>query len=129
SPSIFFANKQRLIGNDARNVFEAMIDSSDKILSFKKIISLPDTTYFTARRIVDRNNVIIAGVNGGLGVWKNKQLIYYHPLSAIDIIEGLMFDKNGLLWIVTRYSGITVCRLHSENPSQYLEKVYSFNKS
>ena len=129
SPAIFFANNRKIIGNDAQNVFEATINNSVKEINFRKIISLPDSTYFTSRRIVDKYDAIIAGIKGGLGVWKNDRLVYFLELPQIDLADGLVFDKNDLLWMATRYSGIKVFSLHPEEPSQYLETVYDFDKS
>jgi signal transduction histidine kinase len=129
APAVFFVHNDKVLGNDAANVYEAAVNQAENTLSFKKIISLPDTTYFTSRRMVDPYDAIIAGVKGGLGVWKNNQLIFFSGLTQFDLVEGLLLDKNYWLWMITRYSGIKVFRLHPENPAHYLEIIYQFSES
>ena len=45
-----------------------------------------------------------------------------------DEIEEIAFDNNNLLWLISRYNGIQVCKLHPEDPAHYIEPLENFSK-
>ena len=123
SPYIFNQSGNRIMGYDARNIYDGIIDEHEHKVSFKKIISLPGSDNFGKRLVVDRYGNIIAGLSSGLAVWQNNRLIYHKPIRATDLIEELAFDKRNLLWVVTRSRQIEGYTLHPESPSNYLQPI------
>jgi len=127
SPVPFYDDGKKLLARDARNIYEADLNDQKNIY-FRKTIALPDYDFFVKKIVADRNGAIIASQKSGVGVWKNNKLVFHLPISKKDNIEELAFDKNNLLWVVKRHTGIDVFSLHPENISNYLQPVFHFAK-
>ena len=127
SPSVFNAGADHILASDVRNIYEGHFQSQER-MEFQKIISLPDSDFFTKRIVVDKNGAIISGQRSGVIVWLNKKMVYHLPIDKNEAVEELFFDNNGRLWIVKRSEGITVFDIHPEDPSRYLQPVFKFGK-
>jgi signal transduction histidine kinase len=127
SPIVFYEDGSKLLARDVRNIYEADLPDQ-KFIHFRKIISLPDDDFFPNEVRVDHKGAIIASQNSGLTVWINNKQVAHFPVVRYDVIEGLAFDKNNLLWVAKRYSGIDVFSLHPDNLSKYLQPVYHFTQ-
>ena len=127
SPSVFNAEANHILAADAQNIYEGHVQPPKRI-GFQKIISLPDGDFFSKRIVVDKNGAIISGQRSGVSVWLNKKMIYYLPIDKNETIEELSFDRNDLLWVVKRSRETNVFQLHPENPSQYFQPVFRFEK-
>ena len=128
SPYLFYARGNKLLARDTRNIYEAICDDQKKFIRFNKLISLPDSDFFANKAILDCYGTIIAVQRNGLGVWKNKKMIDHKSINRVDVIEELAFDKNNLLWVVRRYTGIDVFKLQPGDPMNYLQSIYHFGK-
>jgi signal transduction histidine kinase len=115
-----------LLAHDVQNIYETELGDQKQIY-FRKMISITNPDLFTGLVRVDSFGTILACQKTGLGIWKNNKLIFRLPIDQNDFIEELAFDKNNLLWMVTRRTGIDVFSLHPENLSQYLQPVYHFS--
>jgi signal transduction histidine kinase/ligand-binding sensor domain-containing protein len=127
SPSVFNAEIDPILAADAQNIYEGHLQNSKRI-EFQKIISLPDSDFFNKRIVVDKNGAIISCQRSGVSVWVNKKKIYHLSIDKNELVEELFFDKNDLLWVVKRSMETNVFQLHPENPSQYLQPVFRFEK-
>lgn len=124
---IFYYDGKKILARDHKKIYEGTLNESKRTISFHSLISLPGSDYFGRRLIVDQNGNFIAIQKSGLAVWKNNKMIFHHPTpNKIDIIDDLAFDKNDLLWVQHRYSGIGIFSVHQENDSGYLRPVYHF---
>jgi signal transduction histidine kinase/ligand-binding sensor domain-containing protein len=128
APAVFHERGNKIFANDAKNIYEGFFRSAKRIIEFKKIISLPDSDFFIKRIVVDKNGAIISGQRRGVSVWLNKKMIYHLPIDNNEVVEELFFDRNDLLWVVKRSRETNVFQLHPENPSQYLQPVFRFEK-
>ncbi len=126
APMLFRENEAEMLAQDDRNIYSARRDDEKKFLYFRKIISLPDSDLFLGQTRLDRYGSIITSQKNGLVIWRNNKSISHWPLSRNDVNEELVFDKDNLLWVVKRYTGIIVFSLHPEDPANYLKPVYTF---
>lgn len=116
-----------MLAGDVRNIYEAKL-TNQKSIYFRKIISLPDSDFFSGQVKVGSDEVIFASQNSNLTIWKNNKPLFQFPVDKNDLIEDLIFTKTNLLWMITRHNGIYVFSLHPENFSKYLQPVYHFTK-
>ncbi|HYK45704.1 MAG TPA: histidine kinase [Parafilimonas sp.] len=128
APAIFFRDGNRLLAHDYNNIYESVLKGGDAI-EFKKTISLPASDFFGKELVVDRNGAIVSSQRTGLGVWKNKKLIFLFPVTPKETFDALKLDSNNMLWAVTRYSGVHVFSIHPEDPSHYLRDSLHFDTS
>lgn len=127
SPIIINENGNRLLARDVRNIYEAKL-TDQKSIYFRRIISLPDSDFFSGQVKVGSDEVIFASQNSHLTIWKNNKPLFQFPVDKNDLVEYLIFTKTNLLWMITRHNGIYVFSLHPENFSKYLQPVYHFTK-
>ena len=128
APAVFHEKENQILAYDSRNIYKGFFQPGKRMIEFQKIISLPDSDFFNKRIIVDRNGAIISGQHTGINVWLNNKTIFHLPIDKNDIAEEFFFDENDRLWIVKRSMGTTVFELHPEDPSQYLQPVFRFEK-
>ncbi len=122
----------RVYAFDEHNLYLAMIPKKNKsILHFKKILSLPDSSSFVGKSILDPYGNMIICEKRNILVLRNDKLICTIPFSAFDIIEGILIegihiDKKGQLWTVSRDSRLMIFSIHPENTRHYLQKEAQF---
>ncbi|MBS1918998.1 MAG: hypothetical protein JST17_01980 [Bacteroidetes bacterium] len=128
APVVFYEWGNEILANDGKNIYEALFRPAKRIIEFKKTISLPDSDFFIKKIVTDKNGAIISGQKTGINVWMNNKSVFHLPIDKNELAEELFFDKNDRLWIVKRSGETTVFELHPENPSQYLQPVFRFEK-
>lgn len=128
APAVFNENRDKIFANDAKNIYEADFRPNKGMIGFKKIISLPNSDFFTKRIVVDKYGGIISSQNTGVSVWTNNKMVFHLTFKKYELAEELFFDRYDRLWIVKRSDGISVYNLHPENFSQYLQLVFQFPK-
>ena len=128
APYIFYENEKKILARDFRNIYEGYLNRSKKIIEFQKIISLPDTDFFGKNLLVDPYGAIISCQKKAVAVWKNNRLIDYLPVDKNENIEGLLIDKNNLLWVVKRARETRVFSIHPDDPSNYLQPVFTISQ-
>ncbi len=126
SPEIFYQNGQRLLAHDSRNIYQTKLTDQTKI-HFDKIITLPDSDFWTNKIIIDNYGNIIAAQNRSLSVWKNNQQVFQIPVGKNDAVEEIFLNKNNLLWVVTRFNGIDIFSIHPRELSKYLQLAFHFS--
>jgi signal transduction histidine kinase len=128
SPSIFYSDSKRILGNDNANIYEAYHEDQSGTVNFKKIISLPGSDLFGRRLLVDINGAIITGQKKGFSAWYHNKLIFFKPIdNKFEFIEELFIDNQNRLWMVMRLGGIEVFAIHSGNFSNYLQPLFKIN--
>ncbi len=125
-PVIFYEAANKLIAADYRNIYEASFTGQRSIL-FHKVITLNDPDFFSHTHIIDNKGTILS-TGKTIRIWQNRRPVFILPLSDNDAVEKIFIDKNNLLWLVKRYTGIDVYSLHPENSAQYLQPVYHYTK-
>jgi signal transduction histidine kinase/ligand-binding sensor domain-containing protein len=128
SPYVFHQVGEKILAYDAKAIYEGIVKEKAGQINFTKIISLPDTNAFGKKLMVDRYGNIITIMSTGLGVWKNNKLVSRIPVLPSDIIEGFVFDKNNLLWVIKRYQAMEAFSVHPEDMSDYLQLAYNSSK-
>ncbi|HEY6503432.1 MAG TPA: ATP-binding protein [Chitinophagaceae bacterium] len=128
SPFIFHQAGEKVLAYDFWNMYKAILNEKSGSVNFIRTASVPDSNAFGKKLMVDTYGNIIAIMATGLGVWKNNKLVCHIPAQTSDLIEGLAFDKNNLLWVVKRYWETEVFSLHPEDSSKYLQLVFRFEK-
>jgi signal transduction histidine kinase len=126
SPILFYENGKKVLGRNFRNIYQGYINDSKKTIEFQKIISLPDSNFF-GRLLMDPYGAIISFQNKAIGIWKNNKLISQLPVPKNENIEGLSIDNNNLLWVVKRAKETRIFSLHPEDPSNYLQPVFTIS--
>ncbi len=126
SPEIFYNNGKKLLAHDHRNIYEGTFNLLQKSIFFQKIVSLPENDFWGKKMLIDPMGNLVTVQASGLGVWKNNKQVFHLPIEKPGIIEGLILDKNNLLWVLKRYSGIDIYKIQHENESKYLELVCHF---
>ena len=127
APEIFYYDGEKILARDHNKIYEGTLNEQKRTIYFHKLISLAERDLFGRRLILDRNGNIITIQKSGLGVWKNNKLIFLlPPQTKVDIIDDLCFDKNNLLWVQNRFTGINVFSIHPEDHSNYLQPFYHF---
>ena len=87
---------------------------------------MPDSTPLGPKAFIDPyGNIITCGPK--IFVLHHNKIIYQQSVLADDLIEGIKTDASNRLWLLTRYSGISVFTIHPEDPVNYLQKFLSFN--
>jgi signal transduction histidine kinase/ligand-binding sensor domain-containing protein len=124
-----FYNNNYLYAASAKQLFIApMSAGSEKIIRFRQILSLPDTTLFGGRFVSDPYGNTILFEYRNICVFQNDKLLFRYPISSYDLIEGMYIARNNKLWLVSRGTGLHIFSLHPENPSRYLQKEHHFIK-
>jgi signal transduction histidine kinase/ligand-binding sensor domain-containing protein len=124
-----FYNNNYLYAASAKKLFIAPISAgSEKIIRFRQILSLPDTTLFGGRFVSDPYGNTILFEHRNICVFQNDKLLFRYPINSYDLIEGMYIARNKKLWVVSRGTGLHVFSLHPENPSRYLQKEHHFLK-
>lgn len=125
APLVFYESARRLIAADFRNIYEASF-TNQKSIVFRRIISLHDSDYFGNIQILDDKGIILSAQKTGVCVWQDHQPVFRIPSEKNDGVEVIFIDRNNLLWLAKRHTGIDVYGIHPENKSQYLQPVYRF---
>jgi signal transduction histidine kinase/ligand-binding sensor domain-containing protein len=128
SPFVFNENGNKILAVDGQNIYQGKLQRQKRMIEFRKIIALPINDFFTKKIVVDKYGSIISSQHTGVSIWKDNKMVFHLPLEKNELAEELFFDKNERLWIVTRSDGISVYDLHPENPSQYLQPVFRYEK-
>ncbi|MBL7739131.1 MAG: hypothetical protein JNK14_07920 [Chitinophagaceae bacterium] len=122
-----FYSGQYLYAADAHKFYLAVMPAENETtIRFRQILSLPDSSGFGGQFVTDPYGNIILFESGNICVLQKDKLLFRHPISSLDIIEGMHIDKKGQFWIISRGGGLQVFSIHPENPAQYLQKKYQF---
>jgi signal transduction histidine kinase/ligand-binding sensor domain-containing protein len=59
-----------------------------------------------------------------LSVFKDKKILAQYPVSYV--VDQLIIDHAGRLWVITRNNNLMLFTLHPESPGQYLQLVKDY---
>lgn len=102
--------------------------NNERVIQFKKIMTLPDTASFGGLSVVDPYGNIILFENRNICVFRNEKQIAVYPINASDLVQGIYVDKKKMLWVITRSNGLMIFSLHPDDPLHYLKKESQFIK-
>lgn len=126
SPVIFYENAGRLLAADYRNIYEAQF-TNQRSIYFRKIISLSDPDYFGNTQSLDNEGTILSTQKNAICIWQKREPVFCLPLSNNDGVEKIFIDKQNLIWLAKRHTGIDVYSIPPENSSSYLQPLYHFS--
>lgn len=102
---IFGSTNSTLFARDEHIIYAATVGKNNT-MDFQRSIRSPDTSSFTGTARVYGNNGILIGSSYGLTYYQNGTQVFTYPLQHIDLVEALLDDREGSLWMVSRHSDI-----------------------
>ncbi len=126
--ALHFSNKYMYAAGRHKLYTAKLPQRTDKKISLKQILSIPNTSSFGDRFVSDPYGSTILFEKRNICVMQNEKLIFTYPLNMLDLIEGMYVDKNKQLWLVSRGAGLQVFDIHPEDLPHYLQKKYQFIK-
>jgi signal transduction histidine kinase/ligand-binding sensor domain-containing protein len=121
-----FTNTQLYAIDDHNLYLATLTQKTRKILQFKKIFSVRDSSSFADKSVFDPYGNIILSEKGNILVFQKDKLIYTFRFSSFGLIEGMHINKKGQLWTVSRDSRLMILSLHPEDPLHYLQMEDQF---
>jgi signal transduction histidine kinase/streptogramin lyase len=123
------STKTHLYAISERTLYVSPLPAANNTqLSFKKILTLPDTSAFGGRAVEDPYGNIIFHERIAIGVLNKDKLIFSFPIDSYDLVEGFYISKDKKCWAATRGTAIRVFSIHPEDPSHYLQEEHHFYK-
>ncbi|HLG38160.1 MAG TPA: histidine kinase, partial [Chitinophagaceae bacterium] len=127
SVTLLACSRANLYAVSRNRLYRAQLpEENEKIIRFKKIVTLPGTRNFGGESVYDPygNNILFETDN--ICVIRNDKQIFGYPFSVFDLIEGMYIDKNNRLWVVSRGSGLMIFSFHPEDQARYLQKEFQY---
>jgi signal transduction histidine kinase/ligand-binding sensor domain-containing protein len=116
-----------LLAYDVRTLYTGTVPSaSDKKIVLRTAGVLHDSDGYRGLTVKDATGNLIIAERFWVSVLRNNKPIFRHPVSVSDLVESLKLDKQGRLWLTTRFHGIFVFALQPDRPSEYLKVIHHF---